>query len=242
MSTPRIRLFAGPNGSGKSTLAEWFKETYPAYVGIFINADNIERSLNEHKALPLLEYRLQCTDMIDIAELINKHPLYEKCGTDKNEIICENEQLTAKNPVNAYTAAIIADIIRRKLVKKRMSFSFESVMSSPDKIEFLKEAKAEGYRIYLYYIATKDAEINIYRVYNRVMQGGHDVPEDKIVQRYKRSLSLLPDAVKISDRAYIFDNSGDDRAWIAEIENGKNIKYNSKTIPQWVGNALQLQS
>ena len=106
----------------------------------------------------------------------------------------------------------------------RASFTFETVMSSPDKIELLKLAQKLGYRTYLYFIATKDPLINISRVRNRVKDGGHPVPEDKIVSRYYRSLDLLLDAVKVTNRTYIFDNSNSSHIWICEITDSRDIK------------------
>jgi len=67
-----------------------------------------------------------------------------------------------------------------------------------------------------------------------VKLGGHDVPQEKIVSRYYRSLELLPEAVKYSNRAYIFDNSSHDRQWIAQIDNGKEFTFKSENIPEWV--------
>jgi predicted ABC-type ATPase len=61
-------------------------------------------------------------------------------------------------------------------------------MSHPSKVALLARAQMAGYRTYLYFIATDDPAINISRVRNRVKLGGHAVPEDRIVQRYHRSL------------------------------------------------------
>ncbi|TLT00789.1 hypothetical protein [Aliarcobacter cibarius] len=47
-----------------------------------------------------------------------------------------------------------ADFIRKKLLEYKKSFTFETVMSSYDKIELLKVSKSLGYRNYLYYIST----------------------------------------------------------------------------------------
>jgi len=41
-------------------------------------------------------------------------------------------------------------------------------MSSPDKVNFLHRAKDAGFRVYLYYVATENPEINISRVAHRV--------------------------------------------------------------------------
>src|SRR5690606_9510281 len=93
--------------------------------------------------------------------------------------------------VNAYFASVAADFLRQKLLERRVSLSFETVMSSPDKVALLAQAQALGYRTYLYYVATDDPAINVARVQARVQLGGHDVPEGKIPQRYYRSLDLL---------------------------------------------------
>lgn len=85
-------------------------------------------------------------------------------------------------------------------------------------------------------------EINISRVKNRVTMGGHNVPEDKIVQRYHRSLELLFDAVQYTDRAYIFDssNSSDDKkyTWLAEITHGEELEMKTDFMPYWFKQAL----
>jgi predicted ABC-type ATPase len=109
--------------------------------------------------------------------------------------------------LNSYFAADVAEFIRQKLLETGLSFVFETVMSHESKLAFLQKAKEAGYRVYLYYVATEDPAINIQRVEQRVLQSGHDVPEDKIVGRYFKSLQLLKGAVKLSDRAYLFDTS-----------------------------------
>lgn len=137
--------------------------------------------------------------------------------------------------VNSYVASVIADFIRQELLARKRSFSFETVMSSPDKVRLLDKAQSLGYRTYLYYVATEDPEINVSRVRNRVLNGGHDVPEDKIRSRYDRSLDLLLDAIKRTNRAYIWDNSGgqEDLLWIAEVTDGKDLEIQADEIPTW---------
>lgn len=43
---------------------------------------------------------------------------------------------------------------------------------------------------------------------SRVESGGHDVPKDKIINRYDRALELIKELVKICDVCHIYDNSG----------------------------------
>ena len=101
----------------------------------------------------------------------------------------------------------------------------------------MEQAQREGYRTCLYFVGTDDPAINISRVRNRVKQGGHDVPEEKITSRYHRSLDSLMDAIYHTDRAFVFDNSGDNKnekhTFLAEITDGKVLELKSDTIPAW---------
>lgn len=92
---------------------------------------------------------------------------------------------------------------------ERQGLLFETVLSIPEKLDYMRRAKGAGYFIRLIYVATESPEINRLRVAWRVDQGGHDVPHQKIVDRYVRSLKLSAEAARIADRAYFVDNSRD---------------------------------
>lgn len=112
-------------------------------------------------------------------------------------------------------------------------------MSHQSKIDFLKKAIQEGYRVYLYYIATEDPEINSNRVNVRIAQQGHAVDPEIIKSRYYKSLALLKQAVIHSSRAYIFDNSGTYAKLIAEVNEGADIQMNEVSeLPNWVAENL----
>lgn len=233
MSTPRLRMFAGPNGSGKSTLNTIISKEL---LGVYINPDEIEKEIKQFDFLDLSNYGIVSNES-EVLSFFDTHPLLQK-----DEICDEIELLKFSDNkidffniiVNSYYASVCADFIRHQLLKAKISFTFETVMSSRDKVEFLKKAQDAGYRTYLYFIATKDSIINISRVQNRVKKGGHAVPKEKIVSRYYRSLELLSEAVKYSNRAYIFDNSSQERLWIAQVDNGKEFEFKSDTFPKWV--------
>jgi predicted ABC-type ATPase len=141
-------------------------------------------------------------------------------------------------PMNSYYASVLSDALRRKLLAASISFSFETVMSAPDKLELLREAQKQGFRTYLYYVATEDPAINIARVKNRIAEGGHDVPEDKIVSRYYRSLDLVREAIRHSNRAYFFDTSEAESWYVAEITDGIEIDLKSEEMPNWFKTAV----
>ena len=103
---------------------------------------------------------------------------------------------------------IISEYIRLRLLEQSDRFTFETVLSDESKLEFMRMAKDAGFKVYLYYVALASPEMNVARVHSRVLQGGHDVPKRKIVQRYERTMSNLFEAMRIADNVYLFDNRG----------------------------------
>ena len=234
---PRLRMFAGPNGSGKSTIKDVLP---PQWLGVYINADEIEKTVRANGCLNLAAFEVK-TDNQELQAFLQASGLLKKAG-----LLAQASQLSlvdgsvAFGPVavNSYWASVLADFIRHKLLARKVSFTFETVMSSPDKVAFLQKAQEVGYRTYLYFVATEDADINVSRVKYRVQVGGHPVAEDKIRSRYVRSLELLPQAVTYADRAYIFDNSGAERVWVAEVTDGLEIEMKTDEMPAWFKAAL----
>src|SRR5690606_18543712 len=99
----------------------------------------------------------------------------------------------------------------KKLLQKGEKFSFETVFSHHSKVDIIKQAKDNDYKVYLYFVSTEDPAINVYRVKEvRVkQQNGHDVEETKILERYNRSMDLLYEAAQYCYQVYFFDNSVD---------------------------------
>jgi predicted ABC-type ATPase len=104
-------------------------------------------------------------------------------------------------------AQVVADRRRESCIEAKRSFSFETVMSHPSKIDILARAKAAGFYVEVFFVGIDDPQTNIERVRLRVAQGGHDVPPDKIVPRWHRTMALLHGAIKIADQSFLFDNS-----------------------------------
>jgi len=123
------------------------------------------------------------------------------------------------------------------MLQSDSSFSFESVFSHVSKIHELESAKASHFRIYLYFVTTSDPLINLQRVKNRVESGGHDVSDEKIRARYFRTMGNLYAAFKLSDRAYLFDNSKEKTNGSFDLfaeKNGDRIYLSdSNSVPQW---------
>jgi predicted ABC-type ATPase len=234
MAAKRMRVFAGPNGSGKTTIIKSLQAEIP--FGVYVNADDIESLLNESNVLLFNEYQLvinqsKLQDFFKDSQFSpikrNEPDLWNKLNVIKNV-------LHINTKVDSYLAADLAEFIRQQLLYNDISFTYETVMSHESKIAFLREAKEKGYRVYLYYVATEDPEINISRVNIRVAQDGHYVEPEIIRNRYYKSLNQLKAAVRISDRAYIWDNSSTISLLIAEITNGLDVKIiNTEKVPNW---------
>ncbi len=219
---PRLRMFAGPNGSGKSTIKALVPENL---LGVYLNPDEIQKDIETRGFLNVQDYGVETSDREILAFFANSKLLENAEMGDEARCLCFSEGKLCFHEVmvNAYFASVAADFLRQKLMEKRLSFSFETVMSSPDKVTLLQKAQQMGYRTYLYYIATEDPAINLARVKARVNLGGHDVPEDKIVSRYARSLDLLMNAVKYTNRACEIVDL-EDREFVASYKMPKEFR------------------
>lgn len=236
-------MFAGPNGSGKSTvLAEVERTLGRALLGVVVNADEIEREIRETGALDLIPFLVTIAEEEVRALFAASEWLRAKGHASAAEAVrVEGDRLWFEDyPVDSYLAAVVADHIRQRLVAEGVSFTFETVMSSPAKVDFLANAQEEGYRTYLYFIATEDPVINVSRVENRVNMGGHPVAEEAIVSRYHRSIGLLLGAMHHATRAYVFDNStsGASAVLLAEVLDTGEVVIKADRVPHWFDSAV----
>jgi len=149
----------------------------------------------------------------------------------------ETDRLARELGIDAYGAAAIADAVRRELVRQKESFVFETVFSDPvgDKIAFLKEAAAAGFAVVVIFIGVSGPRISEERVAMRVLQGGHDVPTEKLAARFDRTMKNLRRAVRALPHVIVFDN--DDLAHpyrrVAVFEGGRET-FRATPLPRWL--------
>ena len=138
--------------------------------------------------------------------------------------------------VDAYEAARMITALRTELVNQRESFIFETVFSDPvgDKFSFLKNAAQSGYAVVLCFVGIAGAETSEHRVAMRVSQGGHDVPTDKLVERFPRTLTNLAAALRELPCVLVFDNDDLKTPFrqVAAYTNGQALLLN-EPIPSW---------
>ncbi len=104
-------------------------------------------------------------------------------------------------------AAERAEAMREDALRNGRHLLFETVFSAPDKLAFLRKAKAAGYFVRFTFIATDDPAVNCARVALRAARGGHGVPIDRILSRYPKSIAQAALALPFVDRGHVFDNT-----------------------------------
>jgi Uncharacterized protein conserved in bacteria len=141
---------------------------------------------------------------------ILKHEWVDGCVYVNPDNIARDVFGDWNSPEAVLNAARYATQMREECLVNRKSLLFETVLSAPDKLEFIAKAKEAGYFIRLFFVGTNHPSINAARIALRVLEGGHDVPISKIVVRYYRSIANCLEAAKFVDRLYVYDNSIDD--------------------------------
>lgn len=212
--TLRMRVFAGPNGSGKSTMYRQVS-TQPLNgrlidLGVYVNPDDISKALREKGFIDLKDYALNPGSRRYTTYLKSTTLIPSKLTMDAavNEVHWEGAVMFLKKNDNVdRIAQLLTQFICAELMRTRKKFSFETVFSDPSKLQVMEQANKLGYKTYLYFISTNDPVINKDRVRLRVKQGGHDVPERTIEDRYYRSLRNLLPAIKLAYHAFVYDNT-----------------------------------
>ncbi|PHZ83864.1 zeta toxin family protein [Paremcibacter congregatus] len=152
-----------------------------------------------------------------------------------NADIIQRSELKDNSMVAAYKAAEIAEQRRQELLANKKSFITETTFSHSSKLKLITEAKASGFQIVVVHINVHSPNLSVARVKSRVEEGGHNVPEEKIRQRYERNQELIRRAVLEADKVFIYDNSRWNKSLEVSVgfDQGKIVKT-SDNIPKWV--------
>lgn len=124
-----------------------------------------------------------------------------------NADLIQRDELGDASMEAAYEAARIAARRRSALMEARQSFATETVFSHPSKLDTIKDAQARGYVVIVMHVGVANPDLSVARVQARTEEGGHDVPGQKIRDRYARGQPLIRQAVLRADRGMVFDNS-----------------------------------
>ena len=145
-----------------------------------------------------------------ITQQLLMHEWMDGCVYVNPDFIARDEFGDWNAPDAIMQAARRSAEIRERCLTEGRSLAFETVLSAPDKMDFIRRAGDAGFFIRLFFVGTDDPSINAKRVAMRVMEGGHDVPIPKIIGRYTKSLAYCSVVTWLADRTYVYDNSIDD--------------------------------
>ena len=167
--------------------------------------------------------------------LVIKHEWAEQCVYINPDEIAQTKFGDWNNPDAVRQAVEYCEEWREQLLKEHKDFIFETVLSSDGKVDFLKRAKEEGYFIRIFFICTETPSINAARIAKRVMEGGHDVPIQKIITRYLKAITNVTKVASFADRAYFYDNSIDNQEAriLFRTSDGKLVKQYTDSMPVW---------
>lgn len=131
-----------------------------------------------------------------------------------------------------------ADARREQLLQAGQALVSETVFSHPSKTGLLRAAKAAGFQVVLLVVCVDDPRQLPARVLQRVAQGGHPVPHERILARYPRTLENLRAALPLADLALLFDTSagpGQDIVpprLVARLRSGR-VTSEARPLPRW---------
>ena len=142
-----------------------------------------------------------------------KSTLYEQVLKPKvqapfiNADLIQKTELSDQSMAGAYAAAKLAAQRRAEYLTLQRSFVTESTFSHPSKLDLLQQGRAAGFIVMVFHVGVAAADLSVQRVALRVTEGGHDVPEDKIRDRFARNKALIRQAVLQADLGLVYDNS-----------------------------------
>ncbi len=94
-----------------------------------------------------------------------------------------------------------------RAIDERLDYAFETTLGGNTILALLERAALAGIEVRIWYVGLASVELNIARVRSRVARGGHDIPEEKIRERYVRSIQHLIRLLPLLTELRVYDNS-----------------------------------
>jgi predicted ABC-type ATPase len=135
-----------------------------------------------------------------------------------------------------------ADQRRSALLSEGISFASETVFSHVSKLTLIEQAAKQGFYVSLLIVGLDDSKRLLDRVKQRVKEGGHSVPDERILARYPRTLTNLKLAIPIAHMALLYDSDDARHAGhelVAICQDGQLIQQ-APSLPQWVKTILNI--
>ena len=119
----------------------------------------------------------------------------------------------------------------KTLINHHVDFGFETTLATKSYVKLIREAQSKGYFVTLVFFWLNTPELAVERVKNRVISGGHNIPENVIYRRYIAGINNLSTLyLPICDYWLIIDNSEPPFLIVAEGVKTENIEINNQII------------
>lgn len=191
--------------------------------------------MREHKPVLIVIAGPNGSGKTTITSKILHHEWLEDAVYINPDIIAQ-ERFGDWNDKDAIMKSVLyCEELRENCLLSKRSLIFETVLSVPQKLDYIRRAKEAGFFVRLFFVSTNSPAINAARIAKRVMEGGHDVPIPKIISRYHRSIVNCHMASAFVDRTYIYDNSIDnyESRLLFRIVDGQIYKTYVDDMPEW---------
>ena len=151
------------------------------------------------------------------------------------EFVNADEIAKGLSPFQPDNVAIMAGRIMlnriKDLVNQNVDFAFETTLATKSYVKLIQNAQSKGYFVTLVYFWLNSPLLAVERVKNRVISGGHNIPENVIFRRYSSGINNLSKLnLPICDYWLIIDNSEPPFQIIAEGIKIEKIEINNQII------------
>jgi predicted ABC-type ATPase len=139
------------------------------------------------------------------------------------DVIAQGLAGFATEAVNVTAGRLMLDRLDA-LARAREDFAFETTLASRSLLPRLVQMRADGYEVRVVFVSLPAVELSLQRVRQRVLAGGHDVPEATVRRRFARGLANFHRIYRsVADRSWLLDGSGVPPRLVADSESGSAI-------------------
>ena len=110
-------------------------------------------------------------------------------------------------------------------IESRMNFALETTLGGTTIPRLLNEAAATGVRVLVWFVGLASPQQHIARVRARVAAGGHDIPEEMILERWDNSRRNLVLLMPFLTELRVFDNSQESDPQAGTIPMPRQLLY-----------------
>src|SRR5271154_175036 len=162
-------------------------------------------------------------------------PIYGPCENFVNaDLIAEGLSPFAPEKVVVRAGRLLLEEIE-SLAAREADFAFETTMSGRTHLNLIRALIVKGFKVHIFFVWVSSVDQTLSRIRDRVLHGGHSVPEEVVRRRFERSIrNFLVHYRPLADRWYLFSNSGTNPVLVASQEGMHlivvdRIRYNDLT-------------